>query len=133
MACLQQIHAHLLTQNSENRTNYGDMIQMVMDLVYESWEDPFEAIGMNEYISPHCVVNEIRGIFKEILDINDLMNQGKETDQFLEILARQLVQMPWTIKGKYPILNILMTRIGALHLIKSEPDLLSHLYGAMRY
>lgn len=77
-------------------------------------------------------VNEIRGIFKELLDINDLISSSS-SKQFLDDLVKQLLDMPWTIKGKYPILNILISRVGALYLIKTEPELLGHIYRAMRY
>jgi len=107
------------------------VIEQGLELIYQNWEDPFEGI-----------VNLIRQTFQCIIEIYDrtinnidLMDKNSQkTDDlkdFIEQTTQKLLHLDPNTKGKYPILIILVERLGALQVQSMKPDLLSDLYQAM--
>eukprot|EP01125_Pyxidicula_operculata_P005603 TRINITY_DN1966_c1_g1_i1.p1 TRINITY_DN1966_c1_g1~~TRINITY_DN1966_c1_g1_i1.p1 ORF type:complete len:2017 (-),score=539.79 TRINITY_DN1966_c1_g1_i1:25-6075(-) len=103
-------------------------IDRVLNLIYQNWEDSFEGI-----------VHQIKQIFEFVLLIHetvslrdDLSGNKEENVQFVVGITKKLLDLDWNTKGKYPMLIILLEKIGAFKFAALKPEFMNDLFKTMR-
>lgn len=102
-------------------------MERLFELIWKNWEDPFDSI-----------VSEICLMFPLLLDVAERAYQlfGASANlgpDFVDKLASHLLNVDIGTKGKYPLLNILIQRIGPARLLQLKPTFVEDLFKASSY
>jgi hypothetical protein len=109
------------------RTKVERAMDQLFELIWKNWEDPFDSI-----------VSEIGGIFPLVLDTGEKAYKvfGASSNfgaDFTDRLASHLLQVDLATKGKYPLLCMLIQRIGPDRLLHLKPNFLEDLFTASSF
>lgn len=102
-------------------------MERLFELIWKNWEDPFDSI-----------VSEICLMFPLLLDVAERAFQifGASANlgpDFVDKLASHLLNVDISTKGKYPLLNLLIQRIGPARLLQIKPTFVEDLFKASSY
>lgn len=102
-------------------------MERLFELIWKNWEDPFDSI-----------VSEICLMFPLLLDVAERACQifGASANlgpDFVDKLALHLLNVDPSTKGKYPLLNLLVQRIGPARLLQLKPSFVEDLFKASSY
>lgn len=101
--------------------------ERLFELIWKNWEDPFDSI-----------VSEIWVIFPLLLDLGERAFHifGASASlgaDFTHKLAAHLLAVDPATKGKYPLLTILLQRVGPARLLKIRPTFVEELFKASSF
>ena len=99
----------------------------LFELIWKNWEDPFDSI-----------VSEICNIFPMLLDAGEgaykVFGQSASLGpDFIDKLASHLLNIDIGTRGKYPLLTLLIQRVGPARLLELKPDFVQDLFDASNY
>lgn len=99
----------------------------LFELIWKNWEDPFDSI-----------VSEICNIFPLLLDAGEgaykVFGQSASLGpDFIDKLASHLLNVDIGTRGKYPLLTLLIQRVGPARLLELKPNFVTDLFSASNY
>ena len=84
-------------------------LQLLCDVINANWENPLRGV-------PDLMADSLSSIL-------DLVN-CRELDK---ALWNQMAALSWKTKAKYPLMLVLLPRMGVFHVVESESDFAAHL------
>nr|XP_018666712.1 thyroid adenoma-associated protein homolog isoform X2 [Ciona intestinalis] len=88
----------------------GEVLSKSLDLIWKNWDNPISGV-------PDIMVQ----VFSLLLDLNNMVNGSNNLPSQL---CDQLVSSPVFVKGKYGLLQILVSKYGADIILKNQPTFL---------
>jgi hypothetical protein len=101
-------------------------------VLWRNWEDPWDSI-----------ITQVRTVFKLLLDLSDACEAAygdamSDEDhqygkQWIMKLTKQVLDLNWRKKGKYPVLGIVLLRLSTHSILELRPDFIKCTFAAMSY